>query len=326
MNLSIIIVNYKAWAHIENALAHLKQGFPQDWEIIVVDNESDSHELETYLTKYPEITIIPNPINSGFAVGCRIGVEKAMGKTLLFMNPDVIATVRDIRELITEKESNPEVALLTPKQVTSAGCSQKTFDEFPGFLNQSKILKYLRSFISPGRAPDPRSNHKDLVFCDWITGSFLLIGRSDYDLIGGWCSDYWMYVEDTDLCKRAHEAGLKTAYTPRVQVTHDHGGSSRINIDIHSMTKLEVIISKHVYTQKYMNGLKRLNTHILIGLLRLPVLAIPSFVDVITFGRSTTLNVRRRVFCGLLQYYFRVLRTGSWLSPRAEANRIADCT
>ena len=322
MNLSIIIVNYKAWTHIDSALRHLQRGFPNGWEIIIVDNESDPHEFSTYQVKYPQIKFVANPRNSGFAAGCRIGVKRAIGKTLLFMNPDVIATVQDIRQLIAEKEANPEVALLAPKQVTKTGCSQKPFDEFPGFLNQSKTLKYLRSFICPRRKPNPRSNHKELVFCDWITGSFLLIDRSDYDKIGGWSTDYWMYVEDTDLCKRAHDAGLKAAYTPRVQIMHAHGGSSRINIDIHSATKLEVIISKHVYTQKHMTGLKRLHTHLLIGILRLPVLAMTSLLDLITFGFNASLSVRRRVFRDLVHYYMRVLRTGHWLSPRADANRL----
>ena len=267
--------------------------------------------------------MIANPRNSGFAAGCRIGVESAIGKTLLFMNPDVIATVQDIRQLIAEKETNPEAALLSPKQVTKAGRSHKAFDEFPGFLNQSKTLKYLRSFIFPRRKPNPRAKHQELVFCDWITGSFLLIDRSDYERIGGWSTDYWMYSEDTDLCKRAKDAGLKTAYTPRVQITHFHGGSSRINIEVKSITKLEVIISKHVYTQKHMTGLKRLHTHLLIGILRLPLLAMSSLLDLVTLGFNSWLSVRRRVFFDLVHYYMRVLRTGHWLSPRADANRLA---
>ena len=192
------------------------------------------------------------------------------GEQLLFMNPDVIATVEEIRALIHEKSEHPDAALLSPQQVGTDGRPQKVFDDFPSLLNQSKTLKALVRLIAPTRSPDPRAKHTELTWCDWVTGSFLLVDRKDYDAIDGWSPDYWMYVEDADLCRRAHEAGLRVAYTPKVQVIHAHGGSSRINVQVKSMTKLEVIISKHVDTSKHTQGFERWLTHFLIILLRVP--------------------------------------------------------
>ena len=131
-----------------------------------------------------------------------------------------------------------------------------------------------------------------------------------------------MYVEDADLCKRAQDAGLRVAYTPAVEVIHEHGGSSRINVDVKSMTKLEVIISKHVYVQNHFSGVRRLATHILIALLRIPGLLLASILDILTLGRIANLKVRRRMLVGLMRYYRGVIRTGNWLSPRARANQL----
>jgi GT2 family glycosyltransferase len=321
VKLPIIIVNYRAWAHIAKALDALQPGFPDDWEVIIVDNESEPEAFAEFGDRYPWVQLIANPTNSGFGYGCVIGVREASGEQLLFMNPDVVATTEEIRALIAEKADHPDVALMSPKQVGTDGRPQKVFDEFPDLLNQSKTLKALRRFLRPSRKPDPRADHRDLVYCDWVTGAFLLIDRADYDRIGGWSPDYWMYVEDADLCKRACDLGLHVAYVPNVQVIHAHGGSSRINVAVKSMTKLEVIISKHVYAHNHTSGVTRGLMHALIGGLRLPGLLLAAALDLLTLRRVPTLRVRTGILAGLLTYYRGVARTGSWLSPRARANQ-----
>lgn len=321
MKLSIIIVNYRAFGHIAKALDTFGPDFPGDWEIIIVDNESEPAAFREFGSRYPWVRMVANPANSGFGYGCIIGVRDATGDRLLFMNPDVVATVADVRALLAEKDAHPDVAILSPMQVGDDGRPQKVFDEFPDFLNQSKTLKALRRAVLPGRKPDPRAEYRELVRCDWVTGSFLLIDRSDYERVGGWSSDYWMYVEDADLCRRAHDLGLAVACTPHVRVIHAHGGSSRINVAVKAMTKLEVIISKHVYVQRHFAGISRPATHVFIFMLRLPGLCLASLIDLLTLGRIPTLDVRRRMLGGLLSYYAGVLRTGRWSSPRAIANQ-----
>jgi GT2 family glycosyltransferase len=321
MKLSIVIVNYKAWPHISRLLDALADEFPGDWEIVIVDNESEPNAFAEFSGRYPWVRMIANPTNSGFGHGCVIGVAETSGTQLLFMNPDVMTSVDDIRTLIAEKAAHPDIGILTARQVGRDGRPQKVFDEFPGVANQSKLLKALMRRLSPGRKPDPRATYDSLVYCDWVTGSLILIDRADYDRIGGWCADYWMYAEDADLCKRAQDLGMRVACTPAIEVFHAHGGSSRINVDVKSMTKLEVIISKHVYVHNHLVGIRRYVAHAMIALVRLPGLVLTSLLDLLTLGRVPALRVRSRVLSGLLSYYARVIRTGSWLSPRAVANQ-----
>ena len=321
MKLSIIIVNYRAWRYISRALEKLAPDFPPDWEIIIVDNESEAATFAEHRDRYPWVRMVANPANSGFGYGCIIGVAESSGEQLLFMNPDVVATVEDIRALIAEKAAHPDIGIITPRQVGEDGRPQKVFDEFPGVINQSKLLKSLGRLLAPGRKPDPRADHDALVYCDWVTGAFILIDRDDYDRIGGWSPDYWMYAEDADLCRRAQNIGLRVACAPAIEVFHAHGGSSRINVDVKSMTKLEVIISKHVYVQNHLAGVKRWAAHLMIALVRLPGLLLAALLDILTLGRIPALRVRSRMLAGLLRYYWRVVSTGSWLSPRAVANQ-----
>ncbi len=318
MKLSIVTVNYRSWSHLESALVVLREDFPGDWEVIVVDNESEPGSFSEFSARFPWVKFIANPINSGFGAGCNIGAAAATGEQLLFMNPDVIASCESIQALIDIKKQH-NIGIAAPKQVSADGKPQKVFDDFPSLLNQSKTLKALLRVLMPSRFPDPRADHKTITYCDWVTGSVLLIDRADFDAVGGWAEDYWMYVEDADLCRKAQDKGLRVAYVPEVEVIHAHGGSSRLNVAVKAMTKLEVIISKHVYTARHTAGPERWLTHALIILLRLPVLIIASIVDLLTLRQVPALRVRSRMFTGLLKYYFGVLRNGSWLSPRAIA-------
>ena len=320
MKLSIVTVNYRSWGHLEAALNALADEFPDDWEIIVVDNESDPRDFEPFAARFPWVTFVANPKNSGFGYGCNLGVGRASGEQLLFMNPDVIAKPGDIQKLI-EIKAQHRVGIVAPKQVSAAGKAQKVFDDFPSLLNQSKTLKAVLRFLLPSRFLDPRAEYEKLTFCDWVTGSVLLIDRADFDAVGGWSEDYWMYVEDADLCRKARDCGMSVAYAPEVEVIHAHGGSSRLNVDVKSMTKLEVIISKHVYTWHHARGFQRWLTHTLIILLRVPALVLAATLDLLTLRRIPVLRVRSRMLTGLLRYYAGAIRSGSWLSPRALANQ-----
>ena len=321
MKLSIIIVNYRSWGHLQTALDTLKPGFPDDWEIIVIDNESQTDSLQGFAAKYPWVKFIANVSNSGFGFAANIGARQAIGSELLFMNPDVVASCDDINGLIAENEKHPDVSLLAPRQVDEAGRPQKIFDEFPNLWNQIKILRAIVRFLFPARFPDPRAQHESLTYCDWVTGSFLLVSHEDFDDIGGWSPDYWMYAEDVDLCRRAANKGMRVAFTPHVQVVHAHGGSSRINIDVKAMTKLEVIISKHVYANNHFRGIRQWLMHDLIGLIRLPLLMVAALLDLLTLMQIPALRVRSKMLAGLLKYYAGVVKSGSWLSPKAIANR-----
>jgi GT2 family glycosyltransferase len=322
VDLSIIIVNYRSWGHLQTAFDALLPEFPfGEWQIIVVDNESDADSFNEFKSKFGSITFIANPINSGFAFGANLGAAQAQGKQLIFMNPDVIVDRGDIVALMDEKRRLGDVALLTPRQVDSKGRTQKLYDAFPDLLNHFRTVKGVLRLLNPGRHPNPRADIKTVIYPDWVGGSFLLVSRNDFDAIGGWSEDYWLYAEDTDLCRRARDLGLRAACTPAVTIVHTHGGSSRHSESVTALSKLEVVISKHVFTQRHSKGLRRYLNHLIIALLNLPALSLAALLNVVTLRSIRALRLRGTIFSELAPYYLNALKTGVWQSPRALANR-----
>ena len=193
MDLSIIIVNYRSWGHLQTAFDALLPEFPfGEWEIIVVDNESDTDLFNDFKSRFDRITFIANSVNSGFAFGANLGAAQAQGAQLIFMNPDVIVDRSDIAGLIDEKKRLGDVALLTPRQVDSKGRTQKLYDSFPDLLNHFRIVKGVLRVLRPGKYPNPRADIKTVIYPDWVGGSFLLVSRSDFDAIGGWSEGDWL--------------------------------------------------------------------------------------------------------------------------------------
>ncbi len=320
MRLSIIIVNYKAWSYLEQALDALSPDLPEDWEVIVVDNASEAANLSAFQARYPWVVFVANPANSGFAYANNLGAAQAQGADLLFMNPDVVARCGEINALLEAKHALPEVAILAPMQVDARGRQQKVFDQFPTLWSHSKTIKSLARFLGVSKGPDPRRQHKELIYCDWVSGSVFLIDRKRFDALNGWSADYWMYVEDTDFCWRATRNGWRVACLPSVVVTHVHGGASRRNPEVAAMTKLEVMISKHVFASKHFQKPKRYLAHGFLAFLRLPPLALATLANMITLGRVDELSIRSRIFTQLVAYYLGVFRRGSWRSLRSLAN------
>jgi len=322
VNLSIIIVNYRSWGHLQTAFDALLPEFPfGEWEIIIVDNESDPQIFAEFSSKFPEVTFVANPENSGYAYGHNLGAKKASGEHLIFMNPDVVVDCDDIVALMAEKKRLGDVALLTPRQVDSNGNPQKLHDSFPKLLNHFRSVKGIQRLLWPDKYPNPRATIRSVIYPDWICGAFILISRKDFDAIGGWSDDFWMYAEDTDLCRRARDLGLRAACTPEVTIIHKHGGSSRHNESVTALCKLEVIISKNVYSDKYFSGLRRFLSLLIVALLNLPLLSLAALLNILTLKKIRPLRVRGQIFSQLAPYYRNALGTGVWLSPRALANK-----
>jgi GT2 family glycosyltransferase len=317
MSLSIIIVNYRAWSFLSECLQSLlSDPDSSSWQIIVADNDSDDGQLDAFKEQFREVEFIACDRNGGFAYGCNSGARKAEAGQLLFLNPDVVVEKGQVEGLLKVKRELSDVSILTATQVNGKGQAQKTWDIFPNLLTYLKSMKSVLRKLLPRRFPNPRERQTELVYCDWVSGAVLLIARPDFDELGRWCEDYWLYSEDCDLCYLASTKGWKVACTPEVTFLHHHGGASRQNQEITVLTKTEAIISKHVFNQRHRHGVMRLTNHALIILATLPELFFWALLDLLTFRQFKVLSIRRKMLVQLVSHYKSVFRTRDWRSRR----------
>lgn len=264
--LSIIVVNFRTWHFTQKAIDFLKHSLPsdvqlnRDLEIVIIDNHSNDGELEGFIISNPEIRICLSEGNYGYSHGCNQGALHAKGDWLLFMNPDVLADWQSLSRLLTIAKSDQNHSIYTGRQIDDAGKPQRTFAPFTSASTIFPLCRFFLKLFNPKRYPNARDIHQEsetLLTVDWVSGSFLLLKRQDFEKLQGWDEDFWLYCEDEDICQRAQNVDLLTAQYNGVTFKHSHAASTRSNSKVRVLSKSEAIISKYVYVSKHLSGTER---------------------------------------------------------------------
>lgn len=317
--LAIIIVNYKGWQALEECLSSLEAIVSEEVliEVIIVDNCSNDGNFEVFKKKFHQFTFILNSGNNGFANGCNVGAAKASADYLLFLNPDTKVEKQNLESFFKAyKEHQNEIAILSCLQIDENGKRYKQHNLLPKFLTYFGLPRAFYKVVFKNKIATSFQENSNFFYPEWITGAVVLISKNWFDKVSGWNEDFWMYMEDVDLCKRVADANGKIAVYKQATIFHKHGGASRINIKTKALTKTEVIISKHVYIRNNFSKITGFFLHIrLIFGVILEKLVLTVFSFPLFFIKK--LQVNRLILKNYLNYLLSVLKNNTFISPRA---------
>ncbi len=231
--LSIIIPHYKTPEILVACLdAILREVKNVSYEVIVSDGETDDKSIEGLKKKYPSVFFIGTKENVGFAKLVNIGLEEAKGEYAFVINADIlIKNGDDVLKIIDYVERNSDVGFLGPRLFGLDGSVQQTY--FRKYTLLTVVAR--RTFFGKtrlGRKILDKFNYKDIDIKnpfepDWILGAAFLMRMENLDKIGGRLDErYFMYFDDTDLCRSFKEAGLRVVYFPSTEFVHYHARSS----------------------------------------------------------------------------------------------------
>lgn len=233
MDLSIVIVNYKSKNKLINCLKSLQVADFTNLkkEIIVVDNNSGDNlqELETW----PELKLIFSSRNLGMGGGNNLGIKQAQGEFILVLNPDTLVKADVILKLINYYRLHPETGVVGPKLLYPDNSLQLSCLRFPTFFMPVLRRTFLGDYFKKQRDSFTMSefDHNSIKEVDWLMGSCLLFKKELIDKNGDkffpqFDERYFMYFEDTDLCRTVKNKGFKIIYYPLAIVIHDHARQS----------------------------------------------------------------------------------------------------
>ena len=232
MDLSVVVVSFNGRDYLRRCLASLLEHTKGvSCEVIVVDNASWDGSAQIVEAEFPQVALIRLPGNIGFAAGCNRGIERAAGEFVLLLNPDTQLAEDAFSPMVAYCRQNPSVGILGPKLLNSDGSLQLSCRRFPSHLTS---LFNRRSFVTRLFPGNPFSRrylmtdwaHDRIERVDWLSGACMMLRREMVERIGGMDESYFMYIEDVDLCYRAHQAGYEVVYFPQVAVTHHIGRST----------------------------------------------------------------------------------------------------
>lgn len=229
--LSIIIVNWNSVEPLSVCLNSLcRVGSERDFEIIVVDNASYDGCGERLRAYYPAVKFIQSKENLGFARANNLGANYARGRLLLFLNPDTAVVGSAIHTMAGIFAVRTDAGIVGCRLLNGDLTLQTTCVlAFPTTLNELLDCEVLRKAFPKiplwGTTALLERGPKTIpVQC--VSGACLMIRRDVFDQVGRFTPDYFMYVEDRDLCYKVHEAGYTTYFTNSAEVVHFGGSSS----------------------------------------------------------------------------------------------------
>ena len=184
---SIIIVSYNAKTLLKKCIDSLKNNIHISYEIIVVDNNSEAETVEYLKSIESFCKVIFNRENVGFSKANNIGFMYAEGKVIHFLNPDTV--VDESINILYEKVLNSPVGKVYSTSLMENGKKIHGGHILPVFKNIYYLL-----------------THKRLA--KWYIGASLLFHREDFQSVGRWNENYFMYSEDLDLCYQVYKHNL----------------------------------------------------------------------------------------------------------------------
>lgn len=234
MTAAVVIVSYKCRDMLLACLASIEAKVPELLaSTIVVDNASRDGTPAAVRERWPQVAVLEQPTNLGFAAAANIGIEAAReAESVCLLNPD--ATVRDsgIIAAAGYLRDHPEVGVLGGRILNADGSLQASARSFPGhrnaFFNRHSITtklfpgnRYSRGYLMTDWA------HDEVRPVDWVSGAFMFIHRRAIERAGVLDAGYFWSIEDVDYCRRVRDAGLEVVYFPGATIEHRIGGSSR---------------------------------------------------------------------------------------------------
>ena len=231
--LSIIIVSWNVRDLLLNTLKTLYQFNPSlDFEVHVIDNNSSDDSVEQVRSHFPQVHLVENESNLGFAKANNQGISAANSNFILLLNPDTICVDDSITRMVNFLSKNSKVGMLGPKILNSDKrtiqywCARRLPQPVDVFFEDLKLSKLFPRHKFLNRQLMGEWNHLEEKEVECLSGACLMVRLETIREIGGLDEDYPLYWEDTDWCLRVRKSKWKILYLPQTKIIHIGGQSS----------------------------------------------------------------------------------------------------
>lgn len=231
MDLSIVVVSWNTRDILRDCLQSVVDNLGAlQTEVFVIDNASHDGSAEMVAEKFPQIRLIANTDNKGFAAANNQALVQAQGKYVLLLNPDTLVKGDVLTKSVEYMRQHAEVGMMGCRVLNGDGSVQLTCSAFPSLMN----LVLLSSGLFRCRWPKFLGRY---LVLDWnrdterdvetVTGCYMLIPRVAIDQVGMLDESFFCYGEETDWCQRFRNAGWRLAFAPVGEIIHFGSLSSR---------------------------------------------------------------------------------------------------
>ncbi|CDR75841.1 glycosyltransferase family 2 protein [Lactobacillus delbrueckii] len=247
VQLSISIVAYHNYDDIKKAVSTLEEYTPTTLtkKIYIVDNGAQTGsntEFVSFLSKYEDVQYIDAKKNLGFGKGHNFVLPLIDSEYHCIMNPDIVFTEDAFTPILEYMDNRPSVGMVIPNIVDSNGKRQNVYRKELTIFDM--FIRMFCKGLFPKRMADHTLQYEDYTkpfHVPFGQGSFLVIRSSLFKKIKGFDENFFMYVEDADLCKRVNQVST-LMYFPNATVVHKWEKGSHKN---------KTLFKYHIQSAKY---------------------------------------------------------------------------
>jgi GT2 family glycosyltransferase len=230
MKLSIVIICWNDKDLIDDCLRSIVDTVHETaYEVIVSDNGSTDGSVEMINDAYPQVRVIENGANLGFARANNVGIREARGRYVLILNPDTIIAEGAIDRWISWADGHSEAGAFGCRVLNPDGSYQEPARPFPtiwrswvSVFRLGWLGRYSPLFSSNRYVDWAGTTEREI---DWQYGCCVLFRADVLAAVGGFDEQFFYHFEEVDLCYRVREAGYTVRYLPDAVITHLGGQS-----------------------------------------------------------------------------------------------------
>jgi len=190
----------------------------RDFEVILVDNASDDNSIDWVRQNFPEVKLILNQANLGFAKACNQGVSIAAGKYVAFLNFDTVVAQDWLVYLVKTVQESADIGACMPKLLL--------YDKKRALINSAGgVTHYLGVSWAGNYNQADKGEFEEEKEISFASGAAMLVKKEVIAKVGAFDENFYMYCEDTDLSWRMRLAGYRVLFVPQSRVWHKYNFS-----------------------------------------------------------------------------------------------------
>lgn len=300
---SVVIVNWNTRNLLSDCLKSVfSQTHSYHLEVWVVDNNSPDGSAEMVANDFPEVKLIANTQNIGFAPANNQALRACTGDYILLLNPDTVILDGAIDKLgqwyeLHEKE---RLGIVTCKLLNADGSLQKSVNSFYSFWSTLLENRFLSGFLAKFKASskilESHWEHNKIKDIDWAYGAVMFFSRKVFEKVGLLDEQFYIYAEEIDYFMRVRKLGLRSVFLPDVTITHFGGSSSkqkRAAMFIQNYKSFYLFLRKHYGLFSYWAYRLRAQLYLLFWFIRY------------SMGKDAESSVQKQVYRETLLWHFK---------------------
>ncbi len=223
MDISFVIVNWNTKGLLLECLKSIyNTAANMNFEVWLVDNASADGSVNAVRKAYPEVHIIENSKNLGFAAANNLAFTRMSGRYAVLINTDARLQHGAIKSLFDFMEDMPESAIACGQLLNEDGTKQNSIAPFPSLLSLITNESLLR-LLFPQKYPSKRKQYSGPIAVDSCIGACMMVRKSAMDRVGFLDERYFFFLEETDWAYRMKQAGWKIYFVPQAEIVHAQG-------------------------------------------------------------------------------------------------------